>query len=83
MVRASNISVFFIDEPQRVQWNDIGSIAEITKAAEKFGAICHKPFKLSAQFRCNGSDAYLNWLEDVLQIRETANIDSWGDLQGE
>jgi DUF2075 family protein len=80
MVRASNISVFFIDETQRVQWNDIGSIGEIRKAAEKFGAICHKPFKLTAQFRCNGSDAYLNWLDDVLQIRPTANFESWGDL---
>ncbi len=83
MVRASNISVFFIDETQRVQWNDNGSIAEIRKAAEKFGATCHTTFKLSAQFRCNGSEAYLNWLDDVLQIRETANFDSWGNLQYE
>lgn len=26
---------------------------------------------------------YLNWLDDVLQIRETDNFDSWGDLQYE
>lgn len=30
--------------------------------------------KLSSQFRCNGSDGYLSWLDNTLQIRETANI---------
>jgi hypothetical protein len=28
---------------------------------------------LSSQFRCNGSDGYLAWLDDSLQIRSTAN----------
>ena len=28
---------------------------------------------MDSQFRCNGSDGYLAWLDDVLQIRETAN----------
>ena len=30
--------------------------------------------ELASQFRCNGSDGYLAWLDNVLQIRETANI---------
>ncbi|HKO80810.1 MAG TPA: DNA/RNA helicase domain-containing protein, partial [Chitinophagaceae bacterium] len=29
--------------------------------------------ELSSQFRCNGSDGYLAWLDHTLQIRETAN----------
>ena len=29
---------------------------------------------LESQFRCNGSDGYLAWIDRVLQIRETANI---------
>src|SRR5690606_29646125 len=29
--------------------------------------------KLESQFRCNGSDGYLAWLDNTLQIRETAN----------
>ena len=28
---------------------------------------------LESQFRCNGSDGYLAWLDNTLQIRETAN----------
>ena len=31
--------------------------------------------ELLSQFRCNGSDGYLAWIDDVLEIRETANPD--------
>jgi hypothetical protein len=83
MVRAARMAVFFIDETQRVSWNDSGSVASIKKAAQKFNAEFHKPYKLTAQYRCNGSTGYLNWLDDVLQIQETANFDNWGDGQYE
>lgn len=83
MVRAARISVFFIDESQRVTWNDSGSVAAIKAAAKHFGAEFHPPLKLSAQFRCNGSTGYLNWLDDVLQIRPTGNFENWGDGQYE
>lgn len=81
LIRASKTTVFFIDETQQVSWSDIGSVAEIRRAAKKFGAHCHPPMALTAQFRCNGSDAYLNWLDDTLQIRTTAEFDSWGGKQ--
>lgn len=83
MVRAAKTSVFFVDDTQRVQWSDIGSVDEIRRVAAKYGAHCHTPFKLTAQFRCNGSDSYLNWLDDTLQIRETAEFDSWAETQYE
>ena len=31
--------------------------------------------QLLSQFRCNGSDGYLAWLDQALEIRETANYD--------
>ena len=83
MVRSARISVFFIDESQRVSWQDIGSIEAIKAAAKKFKAEFHTPRKLTAQFRCNGSTGYLNWLDDVLQIRPTGNFENWGDGQYE
>lgn len=79
MVRAARISVFFLDETQRVQWNDNGSEQRIREAAKKLKAVVHDPFTLTAQFRCGGSNGYLNWLDDVLQIRPTANFDNWAD----
>jgi len=81
MVRAARISVFFLDETQRVQWNDSGSESRIREAARKFKAQVHPPFTLTAQFRCGGSDGYLNWLDDVLQIRPTGNFDNWAEEQ--
>ena len=83
MVRGSRISIFFIDESQKVTWQDSGSVAAIRAAAKKFNAKFHAPLKLTAQFRCNGSMGYLNWLDDVLQIRPTGNFDNWGDGQYE
>ena len=73
IIRASRFSVFFVDDRQRVHIKDIGSKASIQKFAESCGAIVHTA-KLSSQFRCNGSDGYLSWLDNALQIRETANI---------
>lgn len=73
IIQASKFSVFFVDDRQRVHIKDVGSKADIKKYAESCGAIVHTA-KLSSQFRCNGSDGYLSWLDNTLQIRETANI---------
>jgi len=81
MVRGARISVFFLDETQRVQWNDSGGEDRIREVARKFKAHVHPPFTLTAQFRCGGSDGYLNWLDDVLQIRPTGNFDHWAEEQ--
>jgi len=77
IIHASRCSVFFIDESQRVTTSDIGSVDEIEKWARKEHSEVIK-MKLVSQFRCNGSDGYLAWLDDVLQIRETANYDLEG-----
>ena len=72
VIHASKCSVFFIDESQRVTMDDIGSVAEIEKwAHEEKSEIIYQ--ELTSQFRCNGSDGYLAWLDDVLEIRETGN----------
>ena len=72
IIRAGRCSVFFIDESQRVTLSDIGSVEEIEKWAKAACAeITH--MELVSQFRCNGSDGYLAWLDQVLEIRETAN----------
>ena len=75
LIDASRHAVFFIDERQRVTVNDIGTESEIRKYAKKANAKLTL-LKLESQFRCNGSDGYLTWLDDVLQIEETANFDT-------
>ena len=73
IIKAAKFSVFFVDDRQRIHVKDIGSKKYIKEIAENEGAIVHVT-QLSSQFRCNGSDGYLSWLDNALQIRETANI---------
>lgn len=77
IIHASKFSIFFIDERQRVTLKDVGDMGEIQKFAQEYGANL-TTIALQSQFRCNGSDGYLAWLDDVLQIRETANSDFLG-----
>jgi uncharacterized protein len=72
IINASKCSIFFIDEDQRVTFKDIGTKEEIRKWAVSEGAEINE-LKLDSQFRCNGSDGYLAFLDNILQIRETAN----------
>jgi len=74
LIEASKVTVFFIDEDQRIHIHDIGEKEEIRKWAKKSGAEVIET-ELASQFRCNGSDGYLAWLDHSLQIRETANTD--------
>lgn len=76
-IRASKMTVFFIDEDQRVTLGDIGEVGEIRKWADACGAVVHE-LELQSQFRCNGSDGYLAWVDHALQIRDTANPDLSG-----
>lgn len=72
LINASKFSVFFIDEDQKVTLKDIGDKEEIRKYTRELGAKVTE-LELESQFRCNGSDGYLAWLDSTLQIRETAN----------
>jgi len=72
LISAAKFSVFFIDEDQRVTLKDIGEKRVIRDWAERLGASVEE-LELKSQFRCNGSDGYLAWVDNALQIRGTAN----------
>ncbi len=74
IINAAKFSVFFIDERQRIHIKDIGSIERIKKWAKKAGAEIYED-ELTSQFRCNGSEGYIAWVDNVLDIRKTANYD--------
>lgn len=77
LLKATKLSIFFIDEHQVVRPNEIGSVDLIKKYAEKLkiGAENISEFELKTQFRCSGSDSYLKWLDHVLQIGSTEGIE--------
>jgi DUF2075 family protein len=72
IVAVSKFSVFFVDEDQKVTLKDIGDKEEIRFWATQQRAHITE-LQLESQFRCNGSDGYLAWLDNTLQIRPTAN----------
>ncbi|MCK5599095.1 DUF2075 domain-containing protein [bacterium] len=74
--KAARTIVFFVDDDQVIRPEDIGSSSEIKRVARKFGADIHE-MELVTQFRCSGSDGYINWLSDVFQLKETGNYDGW------
>ncbi len=68
IINAAKVLVFFIDEAQIVTAKDIGRISEIKKWANFYGsAVFHdESTVLHSQFRCNGSDSYIRFLEYIL-----------------
>lgn len=72
LIRSARFTVFFLDEDQRVTLKDIGSREEIRHWAGVLGATVHE-VQLESQFRCNGAEGYLAWLDNVLGVRPTAN----------
>lgn len=74
LIHAADVTVFFLDEDQRVTLQDIGTRDEIVFWAEEAGAGVDEMW-LQSQFRCNGSDGYLAWLDHVLGVRETPHVD--------
>ncbi len=72
LIHASKTCVFFLDQDQRVTLKDIGERGEIRRHANAAGAHFTQ-LKLASQFRCNGSDGYLSWINNTLQVEDTAN----------
>ena len=76
-INASLFTIFLIDEDQRITTKDIGSIDEINRWANELGSrvVSNENTVLKSQFRCNGSDQYIQLLDNILQIGEHVDID--------
>lgn len=72
LIHAAKTCVFFLDEDQRVTLKDIGEREEIRRHALAANARFSE-LRLASQFRCNGSNGYLAWINNTLQVEETAN----------
>ncbi len=74
IINAARTSIFFVDDFQMVTTKDIGSTNEIKKWCHYFDTEIYEDTLLS-QFRCNGSDSYLSWIDNVLEINPEAMDD--------
>lgn len=80
LIRATKVALFFIDDFQYVRKGEIGSSQYIKEHAERLGCKIFE-YELESQFRCGGSDGYANWIDNTLQIKDTANA-FWSDEPG-
>lgn len=80
IIKASFVTIFFIDDNQRIRPEDIGTVEELKLVARKHNADIEE-IELTTQFRCSGAEGYISWLDDVFQIRQTANYDGWNRKQ--
>ena len=75
IIQAAKVSVFFIDEQQKVTAADDCTIDAIRRYARQLGSeiIEGDDYNLSSQFRCNGSDAYLALINAILGMHASPN----------
>ena len=67
------VRVFFIDDKQIVRPNEIGSTQYILEAtARKDCRVLD--YSLQTQFRCAGSDAFVSWVNNTLEIERTPHV---------
>ena len=72
IINAARLSVFFVDEKQIVTLKDIGRIANIKDWAKFYEAQVIE-MELTSQFRCNGSDNYLDFIDKLLYNKREKN----------
>src|SRR3989338_5647740 len=73
LIRPAKLTIFFIDEWQEVRPKETGSVDLIRETAATAGVSKQDiaEFELTTQFRCSGSDLYLQWLDRVLGVRDS------------
>jgi hypothetical protein len=70
LLQAAKLPVFFIDDRQNVRPGEVGSSQLIREAALQKGYKIHE-YQLDIQFRCQGSDLFVQWVNNTLGISKT------------
>jgi uncharacterized protein len=73
LLDAGRVTVFFIDDLQVVRPEEVGSSDLIVRTAAERG-IEVREFELEAQFRANGSDAFIQWVDNTLEVDRTPQV---------
>jgi uncharacterized protein len=74
VIAASKVSVFFLDDDQSVRAGEIGRSDVIETHARELGIPVER-VDLNLQFRCSGSESYVNWVDGLLDFRSSNDLD--------
>ena len=64
LLKNASASVLFLDERQIIRPNEGVTVAQVKAFADEHG-MAFVSVDLTSQFRCNGSLAYLNWVDEL------------------
>lgn len=67
LISVARVPVFLLDDNQVVRHGELGSTKDITRFAESQGYEV-SVIELKDQFRCGGSAAYIEWVEQILGL---------------
>ncbi len=67
LVRASKVLVLFMDTNQIIEPDESGDPEQVATLATRLGARFSR-HSLRAQFRCDGSDEYLRWVDNIFNL---------------
>ncbi|MCX4468475.1 DUF2075 domain-containing protein [Streptomyces albidoflavus] len=71
LIDRAAVTVLFLDERQIVRPSEGITLDELARHAHHMGYAFHH-FDLTTQFRCNGSQSYLRWVDQLLEPEGTA-----------
>lgn len=71
LINVAKVPVFFIDDRQNVRPGEIGSSSYIRENAERLDCDLYE-YNLDIQFRCRGSDTFVQWINNTFGIKKTA-----------
>jgi uncharacterized protein len=67
LISAARVPVFLLDEHQVVRPGELGTVDDIEAHARSLGLAVRK-ISLNDQFRCGGSEVYLDWVQRLLGL---------------
>jgi len=77
IIDLAKVSIFFLDEDQRVRPGEVGRIEDIRKLAQEMGAQFYE-YELKVQFRNGGNENFISWLDYMLGLESIfVNPESW------
>ena len=78
LLQAARVPVFLLDEHQVVRPGELGSLDEIAAAAARLG-LDVAVVNLEGQYRCGGSQAYEDWVKQLLGLVDGGPVAWEGD----
>ncbi|TDD23495.1 DUF2075 domain-containing protein [Kribbella turkmenica] len=78
LIAAARVPVFLLDQHQVVKPGELGTAEEISRYAADLGFDVYQ-VDLDAQFRCGGSEEYVQWVQRLLGLCEGGPTDWPGD----